>query len=49
MRSATAGDAESVFADDHPGTRFFVRVYGSPQTANRYEMKIELLPRWEGK
>ncbi len=45
MRSATAGNSEFVFADDDPGTRFFIRIYGTPQTANRYEMTIDLLPR----
>ncbi len=45
MSSATAASSEFVFADDDPGERFFVRVYGSPQTANRYEMNVDLIPR----
>ncbi|MBN2493039.1 MAG: hypothetical protein JXR96_00505 [Deltaproteobacteria bacterium] len=45
MRSATGGDGEVVSVDDDPGTRFFLRVYGGPQTANQYEMHVELSPR----
>ena len=47
MRSATAGNSEFVYVDDHPGTRFFLRVYASPETANQYEMNVELLQRAE--
>jgi Cys-rich repeat protein len=47
MRSATAGNSEFVFADNHPGTRFFVRVYASPETANQYEMNVSLTQRVE--
>jgi Cys-rich repeat protein len=42
MRSASAGNSEFVFVDDDPGTRFFIRVYGDLETANNYEMNIEL-------
>lgn len=45
MRSATAGDAEFVFVDNNPGTRFFVRVWADPQVGNRYELRADLLPR----
>jgi Cys-rich repeat protein len=45
MRSATAGNSEFVFVDDNPGTRFFIRVYANPETANQYEMTVELQPR----
>jgi hypothetical protein len=47
MRSATAGNSEFVYVEDHPGTRFFLRVYASPETANQYEMNVELLQRVE--
>jgi hypothetical protein len=42
MRSATAGNMEMVFVFEHPGTRFYIRVYGSFQTANSYEMYVTL-------
>ncbi|MBN2496428.1 MAG: hypothetical protein JXR96_17675 [Deltaproteobacteria bacterium] len=45
MRSASAGDAEMVHVEEDPGTRFYLRVYGDDQTANQYEMRIELIPR----
>ncbi len=45
MSSATAENSEFVFTDGQLGTRFFVRVYGNPQTANRYEMNVDLIPR----
>jgi len=42
MRSASAGNAELVFVDDLPGTRFFVRVYADAQIGNAYEMTVDL-------
>jgi len=42
MRSAGAGDGEFVFVDDHPGTRFFLRVWGDAQVANHYELSVDL-------
>ncbi len=40
MRSATAGNSETVFSDNDPGTRFFIRVYGDTQVSNNYEMTV---------
>jgi hypothetical protein len=48
-RSATAGDSELVVVEDHPGTRFFARVYGADQTSNRYELQLTLTPRQTGR
>jgi hypothetical protein len=45
MRSATAEDSELVYVDNHPGTRFFVRVYGNPKISNQYTLGITLSPR----
>ncbi len=41
-RSAGAGDTEVVTAAPGARTRFFVRVYGAPETQNGYQLTIEL-------
>jgi Cys-rich repeat protein len=45
MRSASAGDSQLVFADQEPGTRFFIRIFSDPQVGNRYELQADLLPK----